>query len=140
MDPTDESCISMISHCSLIVADQEEALRFYTETLGFVKTEDVPMGEDRWLTVAPPGEYQTQLILRSPDWFGGIDQERYSELIGHNPMLGLEVSDCKGIYQTLLDRGVHFTTEPEESDRGIEAIFVDSEGNEILLFEEAAAE
>ncbi|WP_267643503.1 VOC family protein [Haloarchaeobius amylolyticus] len=136
MEHTAEIGVSTISHCTLIVGDQEESLQFYTEKLGFEKIEDIPMGDDRWLTVAPSGEAQPRLILRSPDWFGGVDEQRYSGLIGHNPMLGLKVEDCRKAYDELTARGVNFSSEPEETSNGVEAVLEDNEQNQLLLFEE----
>ncbi len=127
--------VSRITHFALIVEDQEEALDFYTETLGFEKKEDSEMGEDRWLTVAPAGRDGVHVVLRSPAWFGGKDADRFSHLVGHNPMIGLAVDDCHATYDDLRERGVEFVSEPQEREYGVEVIALDPEGNELLFVE-----
>ncbi|MFH5798331.1 VOC family protein [Haladaptatus sp. CMAA 1911] len=129
--------VSRVTHFALIVGDQEKALGFYTETLGFEKKEDSEMGEDRWLTVAPAGREGVHIILRSPDWFDGRDADRYERVVGHNPMIGLEVDDCHATYKELHARGVEFASEPQEREYGVEVIALDPEGNELLFVEPA---
>jgi predicted enzyme related to lactoylglutathione lyase len=127
--------VSRVTHFALIVENQEEALDFYTETLGFEKKEDSKMGEDRWLTVAPAGREGVHIILRSPEWFDGRDADRYERMVGHNPMIGLEVDDCHATYEELCARGVEFASEPQEREYGVEVIALDPEGNELLFVE-----
>ncbi len=127
--------VSRVTHFALIVENQTEALDFYTETLGFEKREDSEMGEDRWLTVAPAGQDGVHIILRSPAWFDGRDADRYERIVGHNPMIGLEVDDCHATYDDLRDRGVEFVSVPQEREYGVEVIALDPEGNELLFVE-----
>lgn len=130
--------ISKITHFTLVVEDQDASLEFYTETLGFEKTEDAPMGDDRWLTISPPGEDDSQIVLRPPSWHDGTDEERYQAMIGQNPMVAFKVDDCRAAYEDLRERGVEFTQEPMEQEWGISVIALDHDGNELLLVEPPA--
>lgn len=136
MTPQPTGHVSRITHFALIIDDQERALDFYTETLGFEKKEDSEMGEDRWLTVAPAGRDGVHIILRSPTWFDGKDADRYEGMVGHNPMIGLEVDDCHATYDDLRGR-VEFVSEPQVREYGVEVIALDPEGNELLFVEPA---
>jgi predicted enzyme related to lactoylglutathione lyase len=113
-----------ISHIGIItvqVKDQDAALRFYTECLGFEKRTDAPMGEGmRWVTVAPAGS-KTELSLLHGD-FGGAP-------LGTNTGLVLETEDIDAAYQELSARGVQFTKAPSREFFGGWAEFADQDGN-----------
>jgi predicted enzyme related to lactoylglutathione lyase len=115
---------TVISHISIItvrVKDQDEALRFYTECLGFEKRSDAPMGDGmRWVTVAPAGS-TTEITLFQGD-FGGAPLGAYTGLV-------LETEDIDAAYQELSARGVHFTKAPSRESFGGWAEFVDQDGN-----------
>ena len=114
-----------ITHISVVtvqVKDQDEALRFYTEVLGFEKHDDVPMGEDmRWLTVAPAGS-TTQIVLATG--FGGAGAP-----LGSSTGIVLETDDIHAAYRELSARGVRFTEQPSIQFFGGWAQFVDQDGN-----------
>ena len=114
-----------ITHLSVVtvnVKDQDEALRFYTEILGFEKRDDVPMGpEMRWLTVAPAGS-PTVITLFTGEEPGGAP-------LGKNTGLVLETDDIDAAYRDLSGRGVRFTKEPAREPFGGWAEFVDQDGN-----------
>ena len=104
------------------VKDQDEALRFYTERLGFEKRNDAPMGEGmRWLTVAPAGT-ATEIVLARGFGDGGTP-------LGKNTGLVFETDDIDAAYRELSGRGVRFTKEPSREFFGGWAEFVDQDGN-----------
>jgi lactoylglutathione lyase len=118
----------MITNVKLVgvcVRDQQEALDFYTQKLGFTLVADIPMGDSlRWIEVSPPGA-ETHLALFTPQ---GLEDR-----IGSFANI---VFRCKDIYatcKTLRERGVTFTKEPEDQPGGIMAQIVDEDGNEFVL-------
>src|SRR5579863_5031219 len=118
---TTTKVISHIGVVSIQVRDQDEALRFYTERLGFEKRMDAPMGEGmRWLTVAPAGS-ATELTLMSSNNAGAP--------IGNFTGVILETDDIDAAYHELSGRGVHFTEQPVRHPWGGWAQFVDMDGN-----------
>ncbi len=128
MSATDSTkTITHISVVTVNVKDQDAALRFYTESLGFEKRDDAPMGEGmRWLTVAPAGS-PTQLVLASSF---GYDA---GAPLGKNTGLVLETDDIDAAHRELSSRGVRFTKEPAREFFGGWAEFVDQDGNSFGL-------
>ncbi|WP_338729473.1 VOC family protein [Haladaptatus sp. DJG-WS-42] len=140
MSKTQASHISALTHVSLVVEDQQAALDFYTEKLGFEKQMDMPMEEgsdDRWITIGVPGQ-DVEIALQAVGWFDGRDEEKLRPLVGNNAMLAFAVDDCHAAYEALKDRGVEFVSEPNEQDYGTEAIASDMEGNELLFLQPSA--
>lgn len=134
--------ITHLARVTLAVRDQDEALRFYTETLGFEKRADAQLGPTmRWLTVAPRQQRDLEIVLQlpDPDLHG---ESRAAELlagIGKNPTWVLYTTDCQGEYARLLERGVTFTSPPTEQPYGLEALFLDLYGNSYSLLQPAEA-
>lgn len=120
--------IDRVSTVTIAVADQEEALAWYTEKLGFEKKVDARSQQLRWLTVAPPQQVDVEFLLAS--WF--------PDRIGKNATWVLSTRDCKGGYEELKARGVEFSQKPEVRPWGIEAIFADLYGNKYALVQESA--
>jgi uncharacterized glyoxalase superfamily protein PhnB len=120
--------IDRVSTVTIAVADQDEALAWYTERLGFEKKMDVRSGQLRWLTVAPPQQVEVEFLLAS--WF--------PDLVGKNPTWVLSTRDCQGGYEELKAKGVEFTHKPELRPWGIEATFTDLYGNKYALVQESA--
>ena len=120
--------IDKVSTVTIAVADQDEALAWYTERLGFEKKMDVRSGQFRWLTVAPPQQVEVEFLLAS--WF--------PDLVGKNPTWVLSTRDCQGGYEELKAKGVEFRQKPELRPWGIEAIFTDLYGNHYALVQESA--
>ena len=119
-----------------IVEDQDEALRFYTEKLGLEKKADETFGPDnRWVTVAAEQDDTVEIVLDPLDWFEGEEADRRAAMIGKQPALAFTVNDCQATYDTLRERGVEFTSEPEEQPYGIEAVASDLYGNGVVLVE-----
>jgi len=128
--------ITKLSHTTIYVLDQEQALRFYTEKLGFEVRTDVAMdGGFRWLTVGPKGQPDLEIILYAARHHGGMMDE---ETVGHlraileKGLMGagvFEADDCRATYEELKRKGVEFLSPPEERPYGIEATFKDNSGN-----------
>jgi uncharacterized glyoxalase superfamily protein PhnB len=120
--------IDRVSTIAIAVADQEEALAWYTEKLGFEKKMDVRSPQFRWLTVAPPQQVDVEFLLAS--WF--------PDRIGKNATWVLSTRDCQAGYEELKAKGVEFSQKPEMRPWGIEAIFSDLYGNKYALVQESA--
>jgi catechol 2,3-dioxygenase-like lactoylglutathione lyase family enzyme len=125
--------ITSLSHTAVWVLDQDEALAFYTEKLGFQVNTDATMDDFRWLTVSPPGQPDHELILLvpGPPMMDEAAAEQVKELVVKG-VLGagaFETDDCRSTYEELSARGVSFLAEPAERFYGIEATFRDNSGN-----------
>ena len=119
--PTNATAITHVNIITINVKDQDEALRFYTERLGFEKRTDAPMGEGmRWLTVAPAGS-STEFMLANRYGTGAP--------MGTNTGVVLETDDIDAAYHELSGRGIHFTKEPSRESFGGWAELVDQDGN-----------
>jgi len=126
--------IGRMSHTTIYVLDQEEALRFYTEKLGFRVHTDITMGDFRWLTVQPPDQPDLQIILSAIKPGGAFSEEAAAHLravieLGALGMGVFYTADCRATYADLSARGVEFVSPPEEQPYGIEAILKDNSGN-----------
>ena len=120
---------------SVLVEDQEKALVFYTEVLGFQKRQDIPMGEDRWLTViSPEGHPDVELLLEPLGFEPAVVYQK--ALYGAGiPSTAFAVDDIGTEYRRLIDAGVVFKGEPTETGTSIMATFEDGCGNLILIYE-----
>jgi len=132
----DGQMITKVTHISLLVRDQQEALTWYTEKLGFVKRADDPFpeGEGRWITIAPQGQNEVQIVLEPPEWGLG-DAETKLRMVGKMPGWVLHTDDCRRDYEEFKSRGVNFTSPPEELPWGISAVFEDLYGAQHNLLE-----
>ncbi len=120
---------------TLVVRSQEEALAYYTEVLGFEKRADMPMGEtQRWLTVAPR-DARVELVLQPLDWFEGNDRVQVEKRIGNSPTIVFKVDNCHETCATLSERGVEFVEYATEVPWGVQAVFKDLYGNQLVLLE-----
>jgi predicted enzyme related to lactoylglutathione lyase len=118
---------------SVFVDDQEKALTFYTEVLGFVKRSDVAAGNYRWLTVVSPEEQDgTQLLLEPND---NPAAKSYQESIFEQgiPAAMFFVDDIQEEYQRLKRLGVRFTMEPIKTPGSTIVVFDDTRGNLIQI-------
>src|ERR1700720_4040139 len=104
-----------LSHFCLFVGDQDEALAFYTEKLGFEKRFDIPFGNMRWLTVGCPDQPDLELVLIDADVRPDIADD-VRDLMARGGMNGViwQTTDCRADYERLSAAGVEFTGEPEE--------------------------
>ena len=120
---------------SIMVDDQDKALRFYTEVLGFRKKHDIPVGEYRWITVtSPDGPDDLELVLEpNANPAGRTFQEAmFSQGI---PITAFEVSDIAGEFARLSANGVAFVQQPTEAGPVTIAVFADTCGNLIQLYQ-----
>lgn len=128
--------ISHISSVQIFVSDQDRALKFYTEKLGFELRSDQPMGPGapRWLEVGLKGS-QTVLVLYkpSPEMPGADTYEKALSLVGSFAPFVLNIEDMAATYKALSARGVEFPTPPEKQFYGWWATLKDSEGNTLGL-------
>ncbi|MFF2471813.1 VOC family protein [Streptomyces sp. NPDC058066] len=119
---------------SVFVDDQAKAERFYTETLGFVKKHDVPIGEkDRWLTVVAPDEPGGTELLLEPAGHPAVKPYRDTLVADGIPLAQFAVDDVKAEYERLRALGVVFTQEPVEMGPVTTAVFDDTCGNLIQI-------
>jgi catechol 2,3-dioxygenase-like lactoylglutathione lyase family enzyme len=126
-----------ISIVALRVLDQERALAFYTQTLGFSVVQDMDLGGMRWLTVAPPDQPDVHVLLERPA-APFVDDETAAQIDaltakGVGGTLFLEVDDCRGTFDDLVAKGVEVMQEPMERFYGIDAAFRDDSGNHIRM-------
>jgi catechol 2,3-dioxygenase-like lactoylglutathione lyase family enzyme len=118
---------------SVFVDDQEKALRFYTDILGFVKKYDVPMGEDRWLTVVSAEQpHGTQLLLE-PDHHPAAQAYKAALVADGIPAVQFAVEDVFAEHARLAGLGVRFTQEPLSMGPVDTAVFDDTCGNLIQI-------
>ena len=127
-----------IKYVSVFVQDQERALRFYTEVLGFEKVADVPLGEARWLTVASPDGVDGVELLLEPDAFPPAREYQEALFEAGIPATAFVTADIRGEYQRLLAAGVVFRGEPAAMGDVTVVAFEDTCGNLIQLVQPPA--
>ena len=124
-----------ITHTGVFVSDQDEALKFYTETLGFVKKHDVPVGEFKWLTVVSPDDPEGTELLLEPNE-NPVAQAYQKGLYDQGiPASSFGVTDIRAEYEKLKSQGVAFTMEPTEVGDVTIARFDDTCGNLIQVMQ-----
>jgi uncharacterized glyoxalase superfamily protein PhnB len=127
----------------LWVHDQDEALAFYTQKLGFEVRSDVTvpeLGNFRWLTVGPVGQPEVAITLMAIPGPPVMDAETAEEVRalmakGFAGTIFLTTEDCQASYEELKSRGVEFTEPPEDRPYGIDSGFRDPSGNSFRLTE-----
>ena len=133
-----------IAHVALVVADYDEAIAWYTRTLGFTHVEDMfqPEQNKRWVIVAPPGAGDggaggtTLLLARATT----PEQARFvGNQSGGRVFLFLQTDDFWRDYETMLAAGVRFVREPSEQPYGVVAVFEDLYGNRWDLVQYSAS-
>ena len=125
-----------INLLSVFVDDQEKALRFYTETLGFQKKHDIPVGEHRWLTVVSPDDPDGTELVLEPDAHPAV-RPFVSALVEDGiPSTSFAVHDITAEHKRLEGLGVRFTQPPTDLGPVITAVFDDSCGNLIQIAQE----
>jgi catechol 2,3-dioxygenase-like lactoylglutathione lyase family enzyme len=118
---------------SVLVDDQEKALRFYTDVLGFVKKQDVPMGEARWLTVDSPQDREGTELLLEPDGHPAARPFKAALVEDGIPFTSFGVEDVQAEFERMRDLGVQFTQEPLAMGPVTTAVFDDTCGNLIQI-------
>jgi catechol 2,3-dioxygenase-like lactoylglutathione lyase family enzyme len=122
---------------SVLVDDQEKALRFYTEVLGFEKKQDVPLGEFRWLTVVSPQDPSGTELLLEPDAHPAAKPFKKALVADGIPYTSFGVDDVEADFERLSGRGVRFTQPPTEMGPVTTAVFDDTCGNLIQIAQQA---
>ena len=125
--------IDKLTHTTIWVLDQDDALDFYTQKLGFDINTNAKLDEFRWLTISPPGQTDHELILLEPGppTMDEESAEQVKALVAKG-ILGaaaFETSDCHGTFRQLSERGVTFLSEPTKRPWGTEATWRDNSGN-----------
>lgn len=127
--------IRKMSHATIFVTSQDEALAFYRDKLGFQIHTDATVGEDfRWLTLNVPDQPDFELVLMEPKPGMLMDEATAAQLraIMAKGVLGAGVfntDDCRKTYEEMKSKGVEFLSEPTERPYGVEAVFKDNSGN-----------
>jgi catechol 2,3-dioxygenase-like lactoylglutathione lyase family enzyme len=122
-----------INLTSVLVDDQEKALRFYTEVLGFVKKTEIPLGEARWLTVVSPEDPDGVELVLEPDAHPAAKPFKEALVADGIPFTSFAVDDVRAEYERLTGLGVRFTQPPTEMGPVITAVFDDTCGNLIQI-------
>ena len=118
---------------SVLVDDQEKALRFYTDVLGFIKKNDIPMGQFRWLTVVSPGDANEVELSLEPDEHPAAKPFKRALVEDGIPFTSFGVEDVQAEYDRLLKAGVHFTQPPVAMGPVTTAVLDDTCGNLIQI-------
>ncbi|GLZ38928.1 hypothetical protein Acsp05_25520 [Actinokineospora sp. NBRC 105648] len=121
----------------MFVDDQEQALRFYTEVLGFLPKHDVPLGEDRWLTVVSPQDPEGTELLLEPSGHPAVKPFKEALVADGIPATSFAVDDVHAEYERLRGLGVRFTQEPAEMGPVTTAVLDDTCGNLIQIAHQA---
>lgn len=126
----------IITQVALVVRDYDEAIRFFTEALGFTLIEDTPQDGKRWVRVAPPGGGTELLLARAatPE-----QQVAVGNQTGGRVFLFLRTDDFKRDHARMKSHGVRFTEEPRHEEYGTVVVFLDLYGNKWDLIGPRAA-
>lgn len=123
--------IDAVATVCIFVNDQDKAKAFYTDVLGFELRQDSPMGESRWLAVAPKGA-RTEVILYKMDQ----NWEHYRQVMGKSQAITFNVTDIQALHNDLKEKGVRITQEPDPQPWGTYMMILDQDDNGLLLVEE----
>ena len=122
-----------ITATSVMVNDQDKALAFYTDKLGFIKKTEIPLGEHKWLTVVSPVEQSgVELVLEPMAFEPAIVFQKALKDAGI-PWTAFQVDDLQKEYERLKGLGVQFSMEPKEAGPVMIAVLDDTCGNNIQL-------
>ena len=125
-----------INLSGVLVDDQEKACRFYTETLGFQKKHDIPLGKHRWLTVVSPEDPSGTELLLEPDEHPAVKPFKSALVEDGIPYNSFAVTDIAAEFERLSALGVRFTQEPTDLGTVMTAVFDDTCGNLIQIAQE----
>jgi len=129
---------SAVTQSQLFVLDQDQALAFYVDKLGFEVHTDIDLGFMRWLTVCLPGDRSRQILLERPGPPAMDPQtaEQVGDLLTKGAgggWLAISTQDAQAAYETLVSRGVEITDKPAEKSYGIDFGIRDPFGNRIRI-------
>ncbi|MFK3731681.1 VOC family protein [Streptomyces sp. NPDC088090] len=122
-----------INLTSVFVDDQEKALRFYTDVLGFAAKHDVPLGEDRWITVVSPEDPDGTELLLEPSGHPAVPPYKAALVADGIPAAAFAVDDVHAEHARLAALGVRFTQPPVEMGPVTTAVLDDTCGNLIQI-------
>jgi catechol 2,3-dioxygenase-like lactoylglutathione lyase family enzyme len=122
-----------INLASVLVDDQDKALRFYTEVLGFEKKTEIPLGEHSWLTVVSPEEPDGVELVLEPDQHPAAKPFKAALVSDGIPYTSFAVADVKAEYERMRALGVTFTQEPTAMGPVTTAVLDDTCGNLIQI-------
>ncbi len=122
-----------ISYASMLVDDQDKALQFYTDVLGFTLKHDVPMGEARWITVVSPQDPDGTELVLEPDEHPAVKPFKDALVADGIPFTAFVVPDVHAEYERLHALGVRFTQKPTEMGPVTTAVLDDTCGNLIQI-------
>jgi catechol 2,3-dioxygenase-like lactoylglutathione lyase family enzyme len=122
---------------SVLVDDQDKALAFYADVLGFVKKNEVPMGEHRWLTVVSPHEPDGVELVLEPDAHPAAKPFKDALVADGIPYTAFFVEDVRAEHARLTARGVRFTQDPADMGPVTTAVLDDTCGNLIQIMQMA---
>jgi catechol 2,3-dioxygenase-like lactoylglutathione lyase family enzyme len=126
-----------INLTAVFVDDQDKALRFYTNVLGFEKKTEIPLGEARWLTVVSPDEPDGTELVLEPDGHPAVGPFKTALVEDGIPFTSFAVDDASAEFERLQAAGVRFTQEPVEMNGVTMAVFDDTCGNLIQIASQA---
>jgi len=126
-----------INLASVLVDDQEKALRFYTEVLGFKEKTNVPLGEFRWITVVSPENPDGTELVLEPDEHPAAKPFKKALVADGIPFTAFAVDDVQAEHERLRGLGVHFTQEPADMGPVTTAVLDDTCGNLIQIVHRA---
>jgi catechol 2,3-dioxygenase-like lactoylglutathione lyase family enzyme len=126
-----------INLASVLVDDQEKALRFYTEALGFQEKANVPLGEHRWITVVSPEDPDGTELVLEPDEHPAAKPFKKALAADGIPFTAFAVDDVRAEYERLRGLGVNFTQEPADMGPVTTAVLDDTCGNLIQIVHRA---
>ena len=122
-----------ITVTSVLVDDQQKALRFYTDVLGFVKKTEIPMGEHAWLTVVSPEDADGVELVLEPDEHHGAKAFKATLMEDGIPFTMFSVADVDAEHERLTGLGVTFTQPPTRMGAMTTAVLDDTCGNLIMI-------
>jgi catechol 2,3-dioxygenase-like lactoylglutathione lyase family enzyme len=122
-----------INLTSVLVDDQGKALAFYTKILGFVRKNDIPLGEARWLTVVSPDEPDGVELVLEPDGHPAAKPFKEALVADGIPFTSFAVNDVHAEHERLVGLGVVFTQPPAAMGPVVTAVFDDTCGNLIQI-------
>ena len=120
---------------SVLVTDQDKALKFYTEVLGFVKKADFPVGQFKWLTVVSPEEPDGTELVLEPNVNPAAMTFQKAIFEQGIPLTAFAVENIQKEYERMKKLGVKFTQEPTQMGPVTQAVFDDTCGNLIQLYQ-----
>ncbi|WP_243787804.1 VOC family protein [Saccharopolyspora gloriosae] len=126
-----------INLTSVLVEDQEKALRFYTDVLGFELKHDIPMGGPRWLTVVSPEDRDGTELVLEPSGHPAAKPFKDALVADGIPYTSFAVEDVRAEFERLRELGVRFTQEPVDMGSVTVAVLDDTCGNLIQIAHEA---